>query len=91
MNNIKLRILFLIEDIKTLLLFIRYIPGYYKLHRDYLYKPTTYDFIIQNYEEVLCNRTKVLSKPTYGWKTVVKELDRYYEEIYEEENNNEHV
>ena len=91
MKDIKLRIRFLIEDIKELLLFIRYIPGYYKLHRDYLYEPDTYDFIIQNYEQVLCNRTKVLSKPTYHWQTVVGELDRYYEEIYEEENNNEHV
>ena len=85
MNDIKLRIRFLIEDIKELLLFIRYIPGYYKLHRDYLYEPGTYHFIIQNYEEVLCNRTKVLSKPTYHWRTVVNELDRYYEELYGEQ------
>lgn len=85
MNDIKLRIRFLIEDIKELLLFIRYIPGYYKLHKNYLYEPSTYDFIIQNYEKVLCSRTKTMSKPTYYWRSVVNEIDRYYEEIYEEE------
>lgn len=85
MIDIKLRIRFLIEDIKTLLLFFRYIPGYYKLHRDYLYKPDTYDFIIQNYECVLCNTTKTMSKPTYHWRSVVSEIDRFYEEMYKEE------
>ena len=86
MKDIKLILQFLIEDIKELLLFIRYLPGYYKLHKDYLYEPSTYDFIIQNYEQVLCNTTKVLSKPTYHWRTVVSEIDRYYEEMYKEEN-----
>ena len=82
----KLRIRFLLEDIKKLLLFIKYIPGYYKLHRNYRYEPDTYDFIIDNYEKVLCNTTKTMSKPTYHWKSVVSEIDRYYEEIYKEEN-----
>lgn len=86
MNELKLKIRFLIEDIKTLLLFFRYIPGYYKLHRDYLYEPDTYHFIIQNYEQVLCNTTKTMSKPTYHWRSVVSEIDRFYGEIYEEGN-----
>ena len=86
MKNIKIRLYFLLEDIKELLIFISYIPGYFKLHRDYLYKPDTYSFIIQNYEQVLCNTTKTLSKPTYHWRTVVSEINRYYEEIYKEEN-----
>ena len=74
------------ETISELLLFIRYLPGYYKLHKNYLYEPDTYDFIIDNYEKVLCNTTKTMSKPTYHWRSVVSEIDRYYEEIYKEEN-----
>ena len=85
MNDMKLRIRFLIEDIKELLIFIRYISGYYKLHTNYGYEPDTYDFIIDNYEKVLCNTTKTMSKPTYHWRSVVSEIDRYYEEIYREE------
>ena len=73
------------KTISELLLFIKYLPGYYKLHRDYLYEPDTYSFIIQNYEMVLCNTTKTMSKPTYHWRAVVNEIDRYYDEIYKEE------
>ena len=86
MKDIKLRLHFLLEDIKELLLFIKYIPGYYKLHKNYGYEPDIYDFIIENYVKVLCNTTKIMSKPTYYWKAVVSEIDRYYEEMYKEEN-----
>lgn len=81
----RLRLYFLKEDIKQLFYFIKWLPGYFKLHKDYGYEPDTYSFIIQNYESVLCERTKVMSKPTYHWKDVVREIDRWYEEIYEEE------
>ena len=79
----RLRLHFFKEDIKTFLLFLRYLPGYYKLHINYEYSPDTYNFIIDNYEHVLCERTKLLSKPTYCWRTVVSEMDKYYEEIYQ--------
>ena len=82
----RFRLYLLKETISELLLFIRYLPGYYKLHKNYLYEPDTYDFIIDNYEKVLCNTTKTMSKPTYHWKSVVSEIDRYYEEMYKEEN-----
>lgn len=82
----RFRLYLLKETISELLLFIRYLPGYYKLHKNYLYEPDTYDFIIDNYEKVLCNTTKTMSKPTYHWKSVVSEIDRYYEEIYKEKN-----
>lgn len=81
----RFRLYLLKETISELLLFIRYLPGYYKLHTNYGYEPDTYDFIIDNYEKVLCNTTKTMSKPTYHWKSVVSEIDRYYEEIYKEE------
>lgn len=68
------------ENIKDIFLFIKWIPGYFKLHKNYRYEPDTYSFIIENYENVLCNRTKTMSKPTYCWKDVIYEIDRWYEE-----------
>lgn len=81
----KFRLYLLKETIVELLHFIKHLPGYYKLHTNYGYTPDTYDFIIDNYEKVLCNRTKTMSKPTYHWRDVISEIDRYYEEIYQEE------
>lgn len=66
--------------LKELFEFIKNLKGYWKLQKDYGYKPETYDFIIDNYEKVLCERTKTMSKPTYYYEGVVRELDRYYEE-----------
>ena len=73
------------ENIKELLYFIRNIPGYFRLQINYGCDPDIYSYIIENYEKVLCNRTKTMSKPTYHWKDVVYELDRWYEEWREEE------
>ena len=75
-----LRLYFIKENIKELFYFIKWIPGYIKLHREYGYEPDVYSYIIENYEKVLCNRTKVMSKPTYHWRDVVNEIDRWYEE-----------
>lgn len=79
------RIYLIKESIKATLDFIKNIPGYIKLQRDYGYKPETYGYIIENYEQVLCNRTKVMSKPTYYYEDVIRELDRWYEDWYENE------
>ena len=79
-RNMRFRIYLMKQSIKATLCFIKNIPGYIKLHRDYGYNPDTYGYIIENYETVLCERTKVMSKPTYHWKDVVRELDRWYEE-----------
>ena len=68
------------ENIKDIFLFIKWIPGYFRLHKNYRYEPDAYSFIIENYESVLCNRTKTMSKPTYYWQDVVAEIDRWYEE-----------
>ncbi len=68
------------ENIRNFFCFIKWLPGYYKLQQNYGYDPETYEFIIDNYEKVLCNRTRVMSKPTYYWKDVVAEIDRWYEE-----------
>lgn len=81
----KIKLLFLKEDVRQFFIFIKWLPSYYKLHKNYGCEPDTYDFIIQNYEQVLCNRTKVMSKPTYHWKDVIREIDRWYKEIYEDD------
>lgn len=39
-------------------------------------------FIIENYQEVLCNRTKTMSKPTYYAKSVIAQMDRWYEDSW---------
>lgn len=80
----RFRLLLIKEFIKELLLFLKWIPGYYKLHKNYGYEPDTYEFIIDNYEHVLCETTKTMSKPTYHWRDVVNEIDHYYEGIYQE-------
>lgn len=80
----KMKLLFLKEDIKQFFVFLKWLPSYFKLHNNYGYEPDTYDFIIQNYEQVLCNRTKLMSKPTYHWRDVVSEIDRWYEEEIDE-------
>jgi len=77
------RLTFLERDIKEILMFIKWLPDYFRLHRNYGYKPDTYSFIIENYEMVLCERTKVMSKPTYHWQDVVREIDRWYEDMDE--------
>lgn len=78
------KLYFLREDIKDFFMFIKWLPEYYKLHRNYGYYPDTYDSIIRNYETVLLERTMTMSKPTYHWQDVVSEIDRWYE-ICEEE------
>lgn len=83
--ELKFRLSCFIEDVKYFLLFLKDIPGYYQLHMNYGYKPDTYGFIICNYERVLCETTKTMSKPTYHYRDVVNEIDRYYEELYSKE------
>lgn len=36
--------------IKDIFLFIKNLPGYFKLQRDYGYTPDTYSYIVENYE-----------------------------------------
>lgn len=80
------RLHFLKEDIKDFFMFIKWLPAYFRLHRNYGYQPDTYSFIIENYEMVLTERTNTMSKPTYCWQDVVGEIDKWYEEVdaYEE-------
>ena len=74
------RLYFLKENIKNFFEFIKWLPAYFRLHKDYGYYPDTYDFIIQNYEMVLSRRTRTMSKPIYHWQEIISEIDRWYEE-----------
>lgn len=65
---------------KRLLKFIKNIKIYWILENKYGYNPGAYDFIIEEYTKVLCNRTKTMSKPTYYANDVIKEIDSWYEE-----------
>lgn len=63
----------LIKDIKL-------IKSFYKLYKDYGYDGEDLRFIITQYETVLVNRTKTMSKPTYSAREVIAQLDEWYAE-----------
>lgn len=67
---------------KNLIKFIKNLKSFYKFYKDYEYSGDDCRFIIENYQDVLCNRTKTMSKPTYCAKDVVGEIDRWYQERY---------
>lgn len=60
--------------------FLISLKSFWKLYQDYEYDGRTLDFIIQNYKEVLEERTKLMSKPTYYARDVIRKLDEWYAE-----------
>lgn len=56
---------------KTLIDFVKKLKTFYQFYRDYEYDGNDCRFIIENYQEVLCNRTKTMSKPTYYAKALL--------------------
>ena len=70
---------------KTFIGFIKSLKGFWKLYCDYEYDGEVLRHIIETYTSVICNRTKTMSKPTYYLYDVLSEIDRYYEDVYEEE------
>ena len=67
---------------KTLFRFIKNIKSFYKFYKDYEYNGEDCEFIIENYQEILCSRTKTMSKPTYCAEDVIAEIDRWYNESW---------
>ena len=61
-----------------LIKFIKSLKGFYKLYKDYGYDGEMLQFIINQYEMVLVNRTKALSNLTYSAREVIDELDKWY-------------
>lgn len=67
---------------KTLIDFVKKLKTFYQFYRDYEYDGNDCRFIIENYQEVLCNHTKTMSKPTYYAKSVIAQMDRWYEDSW---------
>lgn len=67
---------------KTLIKFIKNLKSFYRFYKDYEYNGDDCKFIIENYQEVLCSRTKTMSKPTYYANSVIGEMDRWYEDSW---------
>lgn len=65
---------------KQFLKFLTKIKSFWKFYQNYGYDGETVEFIIDNYQKVLCNRTKLMSKPTYYAKDVIAQIDNWYEE-----------
>lgn len=65
---------------KTLIDFIKNLKSFYRFYKDYEYNGDECEFIIENYQEVLCSRTKTMSKPTYYANSVIGEMDKWYED-----------
>lgn len=67
---------------KTLFRFIKNIKSFWKFYKDYEYNGEDCEFIIENYQDVLCSRTKTMSKPTYRSSAVIAEIDEWYKESW---------
>ena len=59
--------------------FLTKIKSFWKIYSGYGYDGETIEFIINNYTEVLENRTKLMSKPTYYASDVIEQIDDWYE------------
>lgn len=64
---------------KQFLKFLTKIKSFWKFYQNYEYDGETVKFIIDNYQKVLCNRTKIMSKPTYYASDVITQIDNWYE------------
>lgn len=65
---------------KQFLKFLTKIKSFWKFYQNYEYDGETVEFIIDNYQEVLCNRTKLMSKPIYYANDVIEQIDNWYED-----------
>ena len=65
---------------KTLIRFIKNLKSFYQFYKDYEYNGDACRVIIESYQEVLCSRTKTMSKPVYCANSVIAEMDRWYED-----------
>lgn len=67
---------------KTLIDFIKNLKSFYRFYKNYEYNGAECEFIIENYQKVLCSRKKTMSKPTYYANSVIGEMDRWYEDSW---------
>jgi hypothetical protein len=69
--------------------FIKNIGSFYKFWKDYEFNGNAMAYIIEQYQSVISNRTRCLSKPTYSANTVISAIDEWYERVYEEQETDE--
>ena len=69
--------------------FIKNIGSFYKFWKDYEFNGNAMAYIIEQYQSVISNRTRCLSKPTYAASTVICAIDEWYERVYEEQDEEE--
>lgn len=65
---------------KTLIDFIKNLKSFYWFYKNYEYNGAECEFIIENYQKVLCSRTKTMSKPTYYADAIIDYIDEWYED-----------
>lgn len=65
---------------KQFLKFLTKLKSFWKFYQNYEYDGEDVGFIIGNYERILCNRTKTMSKPTYYLEDILAEIDKWYGE-----------
>lgn len=68
---------------KQFLKFLTKLKSFWEFYQNYEYDGETVEFIIDNYLDVLHDRTKLMSKPTYNAGEVIKQIDEWYYEEYE--------
>lgn len=78
MRTMKFRIYLFCEWIKRFFRFLKRIKSFYNFYCDYGYDGETCEFIVEQYTQVLCNRTKLMSKPTYYAGDVIRQIDDWY-------------
>lgn len=75
----RFRLYLFCEWIKRFFRFLKSIKSFYKFYADYWYDGETCRFIIEQYTRVLCNRTRLMSKPTYYARDVISQIDDWYD------------
>ena len=70
---------------RELIGFIKNIGSFYRFWRDYEFTGDDTAYIVEQYQSVLSNRTRCLSKPTYTASNVICAIDEWYEKTYEED------
>lgn len=76
---------------KTLIKFIKNLKSFYQFYKDYEYNGDACRVIIESYQEVLCSRTKTMSKPVHCAKSVIAEMDKWYEDSWKSMYNCEPI
>lgn len=64
---------------KRFIKFLTKLKGFWKIYSGYGYDGETVEFIIENYTEILCNRTSIMSYPTYYARDVIAQIDDWFE------------